>query len=459
MKQWMAAAVALLLIVIAIAASQLGGITVQAAAAQRGSIREYVDEQGKTRLPKVHLITMPFAGRIEAIELTAGEQVQADQEVARVAPQDLADAVAEAEAVVERVRASIAESRDVTVEESAEQQATLFTNSMESTVAAARQRMLAAAARLDYAKTDYGRVESLFRNGAQTQQELDRAKLSFDERQHDYSQDALVLAALQAMQKATDLLPRIISQYTERKSLNTAVLQQQLLGAEARLSQAKLRQRRGSMKSPVSGVVLERLVLNERFVEGGTVLLRIGRLQEMEVEVEVLSEDVVNVHVGNAVEIYGAAIGAEVGGGVVGTVTRVHPAGFTKVSSLGVEQQRVLVIVGFDAPVVEELHTERGVGVDYRVRVRIFTEESQNAVTIPRSALFRGPDGGWQVFAVRGGKAELTSVEVGLMNDERVEIVSGVEEAENVVLAPESNLEDGSRVELVVSSSAGFQAE
>jgi HlyD family secretion protein len=93
---------------------------------------------------------------------------------------------------------------------------------------------------------------------------------------------------------------------------------------------------------------------------------------------------------------------------------------------------------------------EKGLGVDYRVRVRIITSEKENALVVPRSAIFRGADGGWQAFAIRGGRAKLQPVEVGLMNDDSVEIKSGIEPQETVILAPENNLSDGAAVRPIV---------
>src|SRR5690606_28183200 len=95
---------------------------------------------------------------------------------------------------------------------------------------------------------------------------------------------------------------------------------------------------------------------------------------------------------------------------------------------------------------LRRLRSERELGVGYRVNVRIFTDSNPNALVIPRSALFRGAAGDWQVFAVRDNTARLTSIEVGLMNDDIVEVVAGLEEGEQVVLAPEATLIDGTRV-------------
>ena len=129
-----------------------------------------------------------------------------------------------------------------------------------------------------------------------------------------------------------------------------------------------------------------------------------------------------------------------------GNVKRIYPAGFTKVSSLGVEQQRVKVVVAIGAEDLERLRTQQRLGVGYRVRVKIYTAEKPEARIIPRSALFRSVAGHWQVYAVRAGKAVLQQVEVGLMNDEQVEVLKGLSPEDRVILAPETTLSDGTWV-------------
>lgn len=205
----------------------------------------------------------------------------------------------------------------------------------------------------------------------------------------------------------------------------------------------------GGSKSPLEGVVLERLERDEQFLSAGAILLKIGDLSELEVEADVLSQEVVRIHPEQEVEIYGPAIGAREGEGVKGKVVRIYPAGFTKLSSLGVEQQRVKVIIDFADGVLEKL-ANRQLGVDYRVRVRVFTDRHDDTLLVPRSAVFRGPDGGWQTFAIRNGLAKLQPITVGLMNDEFVEVTEGLMLKIKSVLAPENHLTDGTRVQAVV---------
>jgi HlyD family secretion protein len=220
-----------------------------------------------------------------------------------------------------------------------------------------------------------------------------------------------------------------------------------LAEAMVRLEQAELNRSRGTMTSPVDGVVLNRLVTSEGHLPAGTKLLEIGRLEELEVEADVLSVDVVGVKPGHQVEIYGPAIGTPA---ARGTVARIFPAGFSKVSSLGVEQQRVKVVVRFNANELERLRRERNLGVSYRVRVKIETAEKPDALAVPRSALFRGPYGVWQLYAVRRGHAEIAEIRVGILNDDLAEVTEGLAEGDLVIPFPDSNLTDGQRVNPVI---------
>ncbi len=442
---WIVGAAGVLLLLLGAYYASSKGIPVEAKSAGREAIAEFVDERAKTRLPETHVITMPFTGRIQTIALQEGDQVEADAIVAQISPADLKNEVDEAQAAVDRLEQSIVENKDVSIEDSSYKQALKFVESMVKTVAAAEARKTSGKKWLDYSESFMGRVEELRRSGAKTQDDLDRAQAEYVERRVNYQQDVLVAEAMAAIKAASDFFPQMAKQYISRKGLQTNVLDKQKEEAGARLQQAFLRQERGSMKSPVAGIVLERPVRNEKLMQGGTTLMTIGQLSELEVEADILSQDVTRVEPGDRVEIYGAAVGHDLNEGVAGTVSRVFPSGFTKISSLGVEQQRVRVIVRFGEGVLLPLLAKE-LGVGFRVRVRIFTDQKENALVVPRSALFRGPDGAWQVFAIRGGRATLQSVKIGLMNDQQVEIVDGIKEGESVILAPESHLTHGMRV-------------
>ena len=428
------------------------GTPVRVTEVKRGLIQEFIDERGMTRLPETYLITMPYAGRVESISLTEGERVNRndpDKPVARIVPKDLQLSVDEAQAVVDRLDAAIIENMDENLEKLLKEQSLKFVLSMGKTVEAANERLRAGQAKLDYSESNQGRVTQLSESQVATQDDVDRAKLEYITAEVDFAQDRLVLAIAESLDAATKVFPRMVDQTMKDKSLTAAVLSNERAEAAARLMQAQLNQKRGTLTSPVDGIVLARYVSNERSLAAGEPLLEIGRPdEELQVEVDVLSLDVVRIKKDTKVKIYGPAVGASRQKGIDGKVLQVYPAGFTKVSSLGVEQQRVKVIIGFkDQETLTRLRKEHNLGVGYRVRVQVFTNQAPNALLIPRSALFRGSDGQWQVYCTRGGRAEIQEVQIGLMNDELAQVTGGLAEQDLVVLAPESNLEDGMKVE------------
>ncbi len=422
------------------------GPPVDVVTASMEPIQEYVDEQGKTRLPRTYVISMPFDARLGEIHLDEGDHVAKGQVVAKIVQEDVEAEYDEAKAAVERLAASIRETSDKSVETTTKQQAEYFVDSMVKTVEAAKTRMTASRSRFEYATTYLQRVQQLIDKGAKTEDDLDRAQLQKVESDTEYQTDALTYQAILSIDAATKLLPNMVSQYIDRKDLSAAVLQQQKAEAEARLRTAELRMQRSTMTSPIAGIVLSKQLTSEQQVAAGTTLLEIGQLAQLEVEAEILSQDATRIQSGDRAEIYGPSLGREAGQGIPMHVQRVYPTGFTKVSSLGVEQQRVLVILRFQSDQVATLLEEHGLGVDYRVQARIFTEEKPQALVIPRSAIFRDVSGNWQAYVVSGGKLERRNLQLGLMNDLKVEVLNGIEPGDSVLVSPAASLSEGAIV-------------
>lgn len=425
--------------------SSLRGVPVEVATVEVGPIRTYVEERAKTRLPETYRITMPLNGRILPIRLKERDAVTAGQVVAEMDPADLETAVSEGTARVERLRNTIVESADNRLEKNSILGFDEYLKSMALVIESAQLQTTSGLERQKYADKEYHRKSALFEQNVVSDSERSEAELFQIESRVTYQKDVLVLRALEAVYSAMKIGRQSIQDYIDKKSLRRAVLEQEQKEAEADRERLKRDRSRVVLKSPIAGVVLSRLVSNERVLPAGEVLLEIGNLEELEVEAEVLTQDVVDIKVGHSVDIEGPAIGpAPIGG----TVARIYPQGFTKVSSLGVEQQRVLVIIHFDAEDLQTLkQTGRELGADYRVRVKIYTAQKDDAMIVPRSALFRSAAGTWQAFVIRDGKARLVDLEIGLANDFEVEVLSGVDSGERVILAPESSLSDGTRVE------------
>jgi HlyD family secretion protein len=437
--------IVLVIVIVAAAWAQVTKATsVASATVERGEIASYVEERARTTLSHTHRVTMPLNGRVLPIVLKEGDVVHAGQVVASIDPADLETAIAQARARVDRLGALIVQNDDTRLEESAYEEALTVLEAMDRSVEAAREETVASAARYEFAKAQLERIRNVAEGQATSPTELEEMEVTEISSQVDYRKDVLTLRGLEAIRVGLGIWPRTIKQYIDKKSLQRAVYEQERREAQAELERLVRDLERLTMMSPVDGVVVERHVSNERVLGAGSALIDIGRLSDLEIEVEVLTQDAAAIAIGDPVEIFGAAVGDEP---AAGRVTRVDPRGFTKVSSLGVEQQRVHVTVGFDDGQLEALMARgRTLGAEYRVRVRIYTDRLDDAVVVPRAALFRGPDGHWRAFVIDGGRAVLREVEIGLSNAAEFEIRSGIDAGETVILAPESSIADGVRV-------------
>lgn len=404
MRRWLWILILLVIVAAVVAFSWPSrGIPVDVAHATRGEIREYVEEQAKTRLPDTYEITMPLQGRVLPISLDEGDRVTQGQVVAQLDASDLETDLLEQRNTVQQYAKSL-EQIDLAIEQ-------------------AEQTVLASQATYDVAERQFSRSRTLLSGNSVSQAQFEADELRMTEAKLELRKDQLNKSIYSIMRSIIELMreSEIAMQAKARRDLNRAVI-----------------------VSPVDGVVLSKEVSNERVLSAGTALLSIGDLSTLQIEAEVLTQDVAKIQQGDFVEIEGEALGAEP---VAGTVAHIFPQGFTKVSSLGVEQQRVIVVIDFAPGVHEQLEQrQRQLGVGFRLRVRIITDQKPDALKVPRPALFRSAEGDWQVFVVRDSAARRANVTVGLRNDFEVEILEGIEEGEPVIVAPDSTLEDGTAV-------------
>jgi len=361
---------------------------VDTAPVTRGPLRVTVDEEGETRVRERFVVSAPVAGRVLRIELEAGDPVSRDTVVATFLPAHAVplDARSQAEA-----RAAVAAAR--------------------STLGSAGAQRQRAEAALALARSELERHHELFRQRIVSRQALE-------------ARETEARAAEEALRAAD------FAEMTARHQLEMA---------EARLMPASTAAagRPLAIRSPIDGVVLKRLRESEAVVPAGEPLLELGDPHGLEIVSDLLSTDAVKVKAGAPVLI-------EQWGGdhaIEARVRRVEPSGFMKVSALGVEEQRVNVVMDFQDP----LEAWSALGDAYRVEVRIVVWEKDSVLRLPTSSLLRHGES-WAVFAVSGSRATLRNVAVGRRNAAQAELLSGLEEGANVVLHPSDALEDGSRV-------------
>jgi len=354
--------------------------------AERGPMQVTVDEDGETRVRDRFLITAPVSGRVQRIEIEPGDMVVRGRTVvARITPAEspLLDprTRSELQASIEAATAAVGQAK------------------------AERQR---AATALERARTTLRRQQELMKAGAIAADALDAAETTVA------TSDDAVRAA----------------EFTERRA------ESELQLARARLSAPSTSGRSVDVLSPIDGTVLKRLRESEGTVPVGEPLLEIGEPGRMEIVADLLSTDAVRVSPGAEVLI------EQWGGGhtLHGRVRRVEPSGFMKVSALGVEEQRVNVVIDF-----MNLAEASRLGDGYRVEVRIVLWKENDVIKVPVGALFRQGDG-WAVFVVAEGRVRRQIVQLGQRNENEGQITGGLEAGATIVLHPPDTLTDGARV-------------
>lgn len=364
-------------------------VPVEVAKVTRGPLRVEVSDEGRTRVREIYQVSAPVAGRLLRIERHAGDVVGAKTIVADLLPTAPAFLDVRTRAQAEAAVQSASAMRDL--------------------AATFEKRM---AAELAFATADFQRARRLAESGAISRTNLERAELAYNVA---VAQLATAKAALQA--KLFDL-------QTAKAALIDPTAPQ---GPRASIP----------LQAPVSGRILHVLHESESVVGAGVPIMEIGDPQKIEIVVPLISEEAVKVREGAAATItdWGGP------GPLHAHVRRIEPSGFTKVSALGVEEQRVNVLLDFDDPPQRRAPIADG----FRVIVHIAVLEKPDAVRVPASALFRH-GAGWAAFAVRGARAILTPVTVGPGNDSVSEVVQGLGVDDRVIIHPSDRVRDGIRV-------------
>ncbi|MGZ5986041.1 MAG: efflux RND transporter periplasmic adaptor subunit, partial [Caulobacteraceae bacterium] len=359
-------------------------LNVETGAVGRGPVAETVSDQGWARARQSYTVAAPATGRVERLPVEVGDKVVANRTVvARLTPASAAfldpRARAQAEAAAAEARSALAAAE------------------------ANRMRLDAEAVR---ARGEAERMAPLVPSGV-SRQAYDNA-----------------LAAQQAAAQAVAAADAEIR--SRRASLRQA--EAALMGPEAE-GPGMI-----AVTSPASGVVTRLLQQSERPVAAGSPLVEVGETNGLEAQIEFLSQDAVKIRPGMKAEIY------DWGGArpIPAEVRLVEPQGFTKVSALGVEEQRALVMLQFTGPP----ESWAGLAPGYRLWGRVFLRQTPSAVVAPLGALVRD-QGGWAVFRLEQGKARLRPIQVGALTDTVAEVLTGLKPGDRLVVYPSDQVRDG----------------
>lgn len=374
------------------------------AKAHVGPMEIKVEEEGKTRLRDRYIVSAPLAGYLRRNEWKVGDTVQAGQVVA----------------VLEPLRAEVLDARALSLNEARLRAASAAREGADARLASAEQQLRASEADATYWKQQLAREEKLMASGDIPAERVDRTRSEMKRT------DAVRAAAEQAVAQARSEIQRSRAEVEAARvaASNPAVRQQGAAQAAA-------------IRSPVSGRVVKVARQSEGVTAAGEPIIELGNTRGLEVEVELLSSDAVKVSPGTRVRLtrWGGDKPLEA------RVRLVEPTGFTKISALGVEEQRVRVIADIVSPAEEWARLGEG----YRVEASFVLWSGDKVLQVPASALFREGDQ-WSVFVVENETAKRRAVQVGKRNGLTAEILSGVKDGEQVIPHPDDKIKDGVKV-------------
>lgn len=354
-------------------------LLVETAVVERNGLAVTVDGDGMTRVRERFVVASPVGGSVERLLFQEGDAVSKGAVLAKVIPPRLnSREYAEAKAMMQSAEAALEASK------------------------ALRET---SAVELEQARKTHARYRGLMEKGAVSKERYDEAKRRMDvaEKQYDAAVRQVGVSRYEYEARAAALDRRVNRTPFE-------------------------------VRAPADGFVLDVPERSERVIAAGTPLLEIGDPGRMEVVADLLSTEAVSVRSGMRVlvDAWGGPARLE------GIVERVEPSAFTKISALGIEEQRVNVIASLQG-------NADGLGDRYRVEVSVILWEGIDVLQVSRSSLFRGK-GGWSVFTIRDGRAVVVPVEIGRMGAFNVELLGGLDEGDIIILHPSNDLEDGMRV-------------
>lgn len=364
-------------------------VPVDASVARSLPLSVVIEESGVTRVKDRFVVSAPVAGSISRLAFEPGDEVREGDALAEIAP-------VSSPLLDQRTRAEAEARLDASA----------------SALGQAKAQVARAATALEQAEQELARTQQLTRSGALSRQALEQA----------------------------EFLTRL-----RQDELSSARFAEKIAKEEQRIARVSLRQggdaardRHVDVLAPASGAILRVHQKSAGVVLAGTPLLEVGDPHALELVIDLLTTDAVSVRPGTLVSVSGWG-----GSALSGRVSRIEPSGFTRPSALGVDEQRVNVIVTLTEP-AEHWRT---LGDGYRVEARLTLWQAERVLQVPNGAVFRRADG-WAAFRIVDGGAKLVNVELGHRGEAAVEVRSGLGEGDAVVVHPGERVKDGARLDV-----------
>ncbi|MBT9315919.1 efflux RND transporter periplasmic adaptor subunit [Leptothoe spongobia] len=400
-----------------------------------GPLQVTIDAEGQTRVKDRYVVSATVDGRLQRIDLEAGDQVEANAVVAQLDPLPLDSKVRMAQARLQELRAELIGVDTQRPKTEALAQAAARLQSTQATQQATAAEVEETRVALEQARRDRTRAQNLEPRGAISRQAREAAELEEDRLVQELAADEKRLgSAIANVSAAQEALALLREEQRDPDYLEDAY-RAQIRGVEAELANLVDEADRTTIAAPISGTVLRVPDKSARFVQAGDPLIELGNPGELELMIDVLSTDAVQIEPGDSIIV-------DQWGGpepLTATVSYIEPAAFTEVSALGVEEQRVNVIGTLSGSRAHAL------GDRYRIEARIVTWSGDDVLQVPVSALYRCGES-WCVFVVDDDRVQPREIAIDHRSTMAAEVTDGLQSEERVVLHPSEQLQAGRQV-------------
>lgn len=428
-------AVAVLVVAVLIFVFESEALEVETATAQVGPIREMVEERGIVTLKTDYVVTMPVSGTLLEVKFEDGDRVEKGALVATVEDVEIRAALDGVKAQIESIEkqktsVDVARPKDEEIEKARD-----AVRVADAELAAQAASIPALANAAETAEADYRDALAQHEEKFISDSDLRHARDAMLRARAALASQRQVVRAAEFSVKIRKTAREMILKYRDEGEYRREVMDAEIKALKAELASLENNLEKTKITAPVSGLVFNRTTRGKRVLQAGMEIMRIANNSEVEIRADILTDDLPGVEPGVKVEISGDRLGEKT---IYGKVESVRPVGYTKPSTLGVEEQRIDVMISFDN---SKLNLRPGVAVD----VKILTMEKEDALHVPERAVFK-KDGKKHVFRIENGKARIVEIKTGLENDDFNEVLKGLAEGDVVIVAPPLELEEGAEV-------------
>ena len=385
--------------------SHKGTVAVETFKVSKGDLEKYIEETGVVKTETDTTIYANEGGRVLEILVSVGDRVKAGDTLVKMDEKEWLLQLQGLEAQKEALAAQYREAKKPANQEQ---------------IRKAQAMMNTAKASVDEAKRILETNKKLYEEGA----------VSLDHYQQAQTNLTMQEASLEAAKSDLELLQKGTSAHVKEQ------YEAQIKQVQSQIDLLKQRLTSLTIKAPVEGVVMAKNVEKGSFVQPGVSILEIGEPSQLFIESDILVSEIAKVKEGARVRISNGDIGIE---NLQGTVRKIYPKAFSKVSELGIEQKRIKIEIAIEG-------NSLGLRPGYDMNIKILTDSRNNTLWIPESAVFEYKNGDY-VFVNSQGTATLREIKKGMESGDQIEVLEGLAEGEMVILSPNEQIKEGSKIQ------------